>query len=142
MRRLATTLSALALIWTATVTAFVLAGRGGRIRTGFTLGEVVGEPGVGSVALLSANGVWLVGLLVGIAILSAVPFGVALTHPRGQRTTSWVVGVLLLAFCAFTFPTIGPFYVPGALALIGAGAAGGRAGEVVGRGALSSPPRI
>jgi len=131
MRRLATTLSALAFSWTSAVTGLVLLGGGGGIRTGFTLAEGTAEPGHTSVTLMSAHGVWLVALLLGITVLAGVPLGVAISYPKGQRLTNWTVSLLLLAFAVSSGLTIGPFYLPGVLALLAAAFASGRVGEVL-----------
>ena len=82
------------------------------------------DPTVGQidVSLASANGVWVVGLLCLVTVLFALPFGVALTYPTGQRLVGWTIGCLVLAFSIIGGFSVGLTYLPAAL-LVVAGAA-------------------
>jgi hypothetical protein len=82
------------------------------------------DPRVGqvTVSLASANGAWVVGLLSLVTILFGLPFGVTLTHPTGQRSVGWTIGLLVLAFSIISGFSVGLTYLPAALLVI-AGAA-------------------
>ena len=85
MRRLATTLGALAFLWTAAATVYLLtATRYVGIGTGAAMSESGVEAHRVTVPLLSANGLWIVFLLGAVTLLSGLPVGVALAHPHGQ----------------------------------------------------------
>ena len=130
MRRLATALSALAFLWALAATVYVLAGVGYEgISTGFALTGGREEPGPGVVSLASATGVWIVALLAGVTLLAGMPLGVALSHPAGQRATTWSAGLLLLGFSVVAGFTVGPFYLPCAIVMLAAAAATGLPGR-------------
>lgn len=116
MRRLATTLSALGFVWASAVTVFLVSAAG---YEGISTGSAVaaGDTGI-SVSLLSANGPWFVGLLVGVTLLAGLPFGLALCYPAGQRTTTWISGLLLLSFSIIAGFSVGLPYLLPALVLL------------------------
>jgi len=88
------------------------------------------DPAIGqaTVSLASANGVWVVILLSVVTVLFVLPFGVALTHPTGQRFVGWTIGLLVLAFSIISGFSVGLTYLPAALLVI-AGAALSAPGE-------------
>lgn len=130
MRRLATALSALGFLWALAATVYILSGGGHEgISTSFTLAGGQRELGRGGVSLVSAEGVWLVGLLSGLTLIAGMPLGVALSYPEGQRITTWGAGALLLGFSVTTAVTVGLFYVPCAVVLLAAASATGVPGR-------------
>ena len=82
------------------------------------------DPAIGriNVTLASANGAWTLSLLSLITVLFGLPFGVALTHPGGQRFVGWTIGLLLVAFSVVTGSSVGLTYLPAALLVIAAAA--------------------
>jgi len=123
MRRLATTLGALAFLWTAAATVYLLTEtRYDGIGTGATMFESGVEAHRVTVPLLSANGLWIVFVLGAVTLLSGLPVGVALAYPSSQRTATWSVAVLLLGFAVVTLSSVGLFYVPSALLMVGSAA--------------------
>lgn len=75
-----------------------------------------------TVSLASANGVWMVGLLSLVTVTFALPVGVALRHPAGQRFVGWTIGWLVLVFSVVSGLSVGLTYLPAAV-LVLAGAA-------------------
>lgn len=130
MRPLATALSALGFLWAAAATVYIAAGVGHEgMSTRFALTGDEGASGYVGVSLASANGVWVVALLAAVTLLAGMPFGVALSYPRGQRATALGGGTLLLGFSLVTAFTVGLFYLPCAIALLAAAAAAGPSGS-------------
>jgi len=122
-RPLATSASAVALLWACGATLYLLAGAGyDGAGTTALLGGSDADVGHVPVSLLSANGAWIAGLLMVLTLLSGIPLGVALTQPRAHRTTALVVAVTLAAFCLIGGRSIGLMYAPAALALFAAAA--------------------
>lgn len=74
--------------------------------------------------LASATGVWMSGLLMGISLAAGVPLGLALTRPSDLRTPAWGAGFLILGFCVLSGMAVGLPYLPSAVLLLVAGAAG------------------
>ena len=125
MRRLATALSALAFLWGCGATGYLIALAS---PTGITRAATIAA-GSGDMAgmpppLATAEGVWVAGLLMGVALLAGVPLGVALTHPSAHRRTATVVGLTILSFCALSGSFVGLLHLPGGLLLLVASAVG------------------
>lgn len=123
MRRLATISSALGFLWACAATAYLLvvASPAGVARS-TTLAAGAGDAAGLLPPLATAEGVWLAGLLMGVALLAGVPFGVALAHPTGLRPTGLTTGFAMVGFCALSGDFVGLLYLPCALLLIAAGA--------------------
>jgi hypothetical protein len=66
----------------------------------------------------------MAGLLMGVTLLAGMPLGVALSHPAGQRSTAWTVGLLLLGFCVLSGFSVGLRYLPTSVLLMVAGGVG------------------
>lgn len=119
MRRLAGTMDALAFLWSGAASIYLLTAAANEgIGTGTALTESGVEPQRVTASLASANGPWVVAVLVGVTLLAGVPMGVALTHPEGQKVTTWCVAVLLLGFSVLSGFSVGLFYLPGAALLV------------------------
>lgn len=90
------------------------------------------DPAVGqvTVSLASANGAWIVGLIGLITILFGLPFGVALTHPTGQRFVGWTIGLIVVAFSIISGFSVGLTYLPAALLVIAGAALAPARGDV------------
>ena len=122
LRRLAVALGALAFLWACGATVYLLlASSHAGIATSVTLAAGGGGTRRMLPSLATANGVWITGLLLGTALLSGIPLGVALGHPPALRATAWIVGALLLGFCLLAGFFVGLLYLPSALLLIGVG---------------------
>ena len=119
MRRSAATLNALAAVWAAAATLYLLSAAGYRVVS--TSSAVAGEDaGVGhlAVSLVSASGPWIVALLFVVTLTAALPFGVALAYPAGQRVTTWTCALSLLGFSLVAGFSVGLPYLPPALVLV------------------------
>ena len=130
MSRLGASLAGLGFVWSGGATLYLLlvaAGRG--MTTVVTLsaasGPLAGGPAPLPPSLATGDGVWMTALLLGVTLVSAVPFGVALRHPRGLRVTAWTVAMPLLAVCVLGGLTVGLYYLPTVLLLGLAGWVGG-----------------
>ena len=143
MRRLATALGGLAFLWAGAATFYLLTAAGYEdVSTSVALAEgTVDAQGV-TTSLVSANGPWVVGLLGGVSLLAALPLGVALAYPQGQRATTWSVALLLLGFSIVSGFSVGLFYLPSAVLLLASAIvtvfvrAGGSSAEGGRRGAM------
>lgn len=131
MRHLATALNALAFLWACAATIYLLVASGyeGTYTTSASTGSdaVVGHM---DVSLASANGPWVVGLLVVVTLIAGLPFGVTLALPDGHRAVTWSAGLLLLGFAILSGFVIGLMYLPVAVVLLASATA-----SVVVRGA-------
>lgn len=118
-RRVATALGALAFVWACAATVYLLnaAGYEGYSTTSVLTGGGA-EPRRVTASLVAANGPWVVGLLGSVSLLAGVPLGVALTHPAGQRATTWTVALVLVAFSLVSAFSVGLFYMPSAILLV------------------------
>jgi hypothetical protein len=120
-RHLATALNALAFLWVSAATIYLLvtAGYEGLSPASALAGNT---PIVGHIdtSLASANGPWVVGLLLIVSLIAGLPFGVALTSPKSHRAVTWTAGLLLLGFSIISGYTVGLMYLPGAVLLLAA----------------------
>lgn len=116
MRRIAKTLAGLSFLWACAATIYLIVAAGHQgMGTASTFAAGAVDVQRVTVSLASRNGPWLVGLLLGVALLSGMPFGVAVAHPPGQRAATWSTAVLLLAFAVIAGFSIGLFYLPSAV---------------------------
>ena len=125
VRRLATTLSALGFLWGCAATGylFVVSSPAGISRAA-TIAASAGDGAGMPPPLATAEGVWVAGLLIGVALLAGVPLGVARRHPAGHRWTAAIVGFTILGFCALAGSVVGLLHLPGALLLLASSAVG------------------
>jgi hypothetical protein len=77
-----------------------------------------GQPIQGTATLVEANGTWVVNQLVGVTLVSGVPFFVALRRSALQRLVTWVSALLLLAYSIAGSMTIGLAFMPSAVLLL------------------------
>jgi len=123
MRRLATILSALGFLWACAATVYLVAGAGdGSVGTGSALTAHEAAVGRLPVTLQSANGAWIVGVLVLVTVLAGIPFGLALRYPEGHRTATWAAALLLLGFSSISGSGLGLTYLPVGAALLASAA--------------------
>jgi hypothetical protein len=118
LRHLSTSLSGLAFLWAAAATTYLLVASGNQgIATGSGLvgsDQALGRLGV---PLVSANGVWIVCLLLIVTVIAGLPLGVALTDRARHRSVTWIACALLLGFSMISGFSVGLMYLPGAVAL-------------------------
>jgi hypothetical protein len=123
LRRLATTLDALAFLWACGATVYLLVAISPTgIATSAMLAPSLGEATRMPPSLATANGVWMAGLLVGVTMLAGMPLGIAWAHPSGHRMTAWTAASLLLGFCLLSGLFVGLLYLPCTFLLMAAGA--------------------
>ena len=65
--------------------------------------------------LITENGLWVIALLCIPIVLAALGL---LAAARRRRVLAWVLGGVLLGFVVLSGFTIGPFYLPAAIALL------------------------
>jgi hypothetical protein len=122
MRRLALTLDALAFLWACAATVYLVLAAGHQgVSTISALTASDVEAQRVTVSLVSAEGVWVVGLLLGVTLLAGLPLGVGLALPVARPTTTWTAGLLLLGFAIVSGFSLGLFYLPSAVLLVVAG---------------------
>lgn len=72
----------------------------------------------GTATLVEANGTWVVNQLVGVTLVSGVPFFVALRRSALQRLVTWVSALLLMAYSIAGSFSIGLAFMPSAILLL------------------------
>jgi hypothetical protein len=113
LRHINTGLNALAFLWASVATLYLLVVSdvaGGHTASALgDGGDVVGDLGL---SLASADGVWVVGLLILVTVLAGLPLGVSLTHHEGHRLVTGIAAWLLLGFSLISGFSLGMVYLP------------------------------
>jgi len=117
--KLATILSALALLTSAAATILLLSLQvyQGSITT---VTESVSATIQTTKTLVEVNGYWAAYLLIGVTLASGIPLLAAIFKPALQPVMTWIFGLILLAFSIAGSLSIGGAYLPGALLLVAA----------------------
>ncbi len=95
--------------------------------------EPAGEASRHTATLVEANGLWVLWLLLIPILLSGLaPLAIRFTGTAQARRKAllWLAALALLAFCVVGIFSIGPFYLPSALALLVTAAIGSSKGGV------------
>ena len=74
-----------------------------------------------SASLIEENGLWVIPLLLAPVILTGLGLLMALygyNNSRAAKWVLWVAAIVLLAFCLLAIFSIGPFFLPAAIAFI------------------------
>jgi len=119
MRRLATTLSALAFGWAcvATVRALVVPAYH-NLATSSSTGLGAAAPVASTRTLTEVNGPWVAGLLCAVTLLSGVPLLAAIRAPWTQQGATWATALLVLAFSLVAGFSVGLAFLPSAVILL------------------------
>ena len=119
VRKLATILSALALLASAAATILLLSLQvyQGTVTEVTESGSVTFQT---TKTLVGVNGYRAAYLLIGVTLASGIPLLAALFKPALQPVMTWVFGLILLAFAIAGSLSIGSAYLPGALLLVAA----------------------
>jgi len=119
MRRLATGVSALALLSACTASAYLWrVPMYASLSTTSTSTSSAVTTGLDSQTLVGANGSWVTVLLVGVTLLCGLPLCVAVAVPGAQRGATWSTALLVLGFSIISGFSVGLFFMPSALLLL------------------------